>query len=282
MIKDECISFIGGDLRLVYLAKLYEKEGKIIFTFGMENAKEICNENKNIFFLNNLDEVLKKSNIIIAPIPFTKDKKEINTPLSKEKINIKEIISKIPNKTLIAGNIPQEYTNFNNFKIIDIMKNEELTVFNTIATAEGTIKIIIENTNKIIHKSKILILGFGRVAKTLAFKLNGLNANITCAARKDSDFAWISTYGFNSININNLEKKLSNYDVIINTVPYQILTKKELNYIKKESLLIDLASAPGGINKKESKELGLKYIWALALPGKVAPYSTAEFIKKII
>ena len=28
--------------------------------------------------------------------------------------------------------------------------------------------------------------------------------------------------------------------------------------------------------------MGLKYVWALSLPGKVAPYSTAKFIKETI
>ena len=43
-----------------------------------------------------------------------------------------------------------------------------------------------------------------------------------------------------------------------------------------------MASNPGGIDKKGEKERNLKLIWALALPGKVAPVTTAEFIKDTI
>ena len=145
------------------------------------------------------------------------------------------------------------------------MKREELAVLNTISTAEGAIEIAIANTNKIIHGSNVLILGFGRIGKVLARKMAGLSAKVTCAARKDEDLAWIRAY-----------------DIIINTVPHLILTKERLEYVKEDVLLIDLASNPGGIDKKTVKERNLKLIWALALPGKVAPVTTAEFIKDTI
>ena len=169
-----------------------------------------------------------------------------------------------------------------NTQIIDIMKREELAVLNTIATAEGAIQIAIENTNKILHGSKVLILGFGRVGKVLAHKLRGLSADVTCSARKNEDFAWIRTYGYTAINTNELENNLGNYDIIINTIPTIILNENNLKFVNKETLLIDLASNPGGIDQNCAKKLGLKFIWALSLPGKIAPVTSAEFIKNTV
>ena len=188
-------------------------------------------------------------------------------------------------KILIAGNIlPEVYDLANDeyIEIIDIMKREELAVLNTIATAEGAIEIAIANTNKIIHGSQILILGFGRIGKVLARKLAGLSAKVTCAARKDEDLAWIRAYGHMETNINTLGQNLEKYDIIMNTVPHTILTEERLKYVKQDCLLIDLASNPGGIDKKVAKERNLKLVWALALPGKVAPTTTAEFLKDTI
>ena len=135
-------------------------------------------------------------------------------------------------------------------EIIDIMKREELAVLNTIATAEGTIQIAIENTNKILHGSEILILGFRRIGKVLARKLAGLSAKVTCAARKDEDLAWIKAYGHKTININTIGDNLKQFDIIINTVPHMILTEERLQNVREDCLLIDLASNPGGIDKK--------------------------------
>ena len=153
-------------------------------------------------------------------------------------------------------------------EIIDIMKREELAVLNTISTAEGTIEIAIANTNRIIHGSRVLILGFGRIGKVLARKMAGLSAKVTCAARKDEDLAWIRAYGHNETNINIIGENLKDFDIIINTVPHLILNKERLQYVKEDCLLIDLASNPGGIDKKEAKARNLKLIWALALPRK--------------
>ena len=110
----------------------------------------------------------------------------------------------------------------------------------------------------------------------------GLAVKVTCAARKDEDLAWIQAYGHKATNINKLGENLKQFDVIINTVPHMILSEEKLKYVKKDCLLIDLASNPGGIDKKAVKEQKLKFVWALSLPGKVAPTTSAEFIKETI
>ena len=52
--------------------------------------------------------------------------------------------------------------------------------------------------------------------------------------------------------------------------------------LKKGSLLIDLASKPGGVDIEEAGNAGVKTIWALSLPGKVAPISSGEIIARTI
>ena len=275
---------VGGDLRIIKLAKMLADDGNKIYTFGVEKAEEL-KENKNIIMCNKLQEAVKNSEIIIGPIPFSSNGKDINAPFSDNTISIRELMHVINAKILIAGSItPDVYDLANDeyIEIIDIMKREELAVLNTVSTAEGTIEIIIANTNKIIHGSKVLILGFGRIGKVLARKLAGLSAKVTCAARKDEDLAWIRAYGHMETNINTIGENLSDFDVIINTVPHLVLTEERIKYVRDDCLLVDLASNPGGIDKKAAKNKNLKLIWALALPGKVAPITTAEFIKDTV
>ena len=281
---NKTFTIIGGDLRIIKLAKILSEDNNAVYVYGLENVEEL-KEIKNITFCQKLQDAVKQSEIIIGPIPLSSDGININTPFSNEKISIRELMHNINAKILIAGNIlPEVYDLANDeyIEIIDIMKREELAVLNTIATAEGAIEIAIANTNKIIHGSQILILGFGRIGKVLARKLAGLSAKVTCAARKDEDLAWIRAYGHMETNINTLGQNLEKYDIIINTVPHTILTEERLKYVKQDCLLIDLASNPGGIDKKVAKERNLKLVWALALPGKVAPTTTAEFLKDTI
>ena len=278
-------SIIGGDLRTIKLAKMLANEGNKIYTYGLEKAEEL-KDNSNIIFTEKISKAIPKDvEVVIGPIPFTSNGININAPFGEKEISIREMIHYLEGKILIAGSISPEIYDMANdeyIEIIDIMKREELAVLNTISTAEGAIEIAISNTNKIIHGSEVLILGFGRIGNVLARKMAGLSAKVTCAARKDEDLAWIRAYGHKETNINALGENLSQYDIILNTVPHLVLNKERLQYVKKDALLIDLASNPGGIDKKEAKELNLKLVWALALPGKVAPVTTAEFIKDTI
>ena len=277
-------AIIGGDLRIIKLAKMLAREQNEIFIYGLEKAEELKN-NPNIKYCESIKKAIQEVEIVIGPIPFSSNGKTINMPFSDKEVTIREMMHVINAKVLIAGGItPEVYEMANDeyIEIIDIMKREELAVLNTIATAEGTIQIAIENTNKIIHGSEVLILGFGRIGKVLARKLAGLSAKVTCAARKDEDLAWIQAYGHKATNINTIGENLRQYDIIINTVPHIILNEERLQYVKNECLLIDLASNPGGIDKKAVKDNQLKFVWALSLPGKVAPTTSAEFIKDTI
>ena len=277
-------AIIGGDLRTIKLAQKLAEDGNEAYTYGLEQAEDLKNM-PNIYFAESLKEAIQFADIAIGPIPFSSNGVEINTPFSNKKITVRECMHAINAKVLIAGNLaPEVYELANDeyVEIIDIMKREELAVLNTIATAEGAIEIAIANTSKILHGSEVLVVGFGRVGKVLSRKLAALSVKVTCADKKDAELAWIKAFGYEEVNINSLDKNLEKYDIIINTVPALILTKERLQYIKKDCLLIDLASNPGGIDREEAKKRKLKLIWALALPGKVAPDTTAEFIKRTL
>ena len=284
MIKINRFLVVGGDLRNLEIVKLLKEDGKEVFTYGI-NERE------------SLEKIQENIDIIVGPIPFSRDGRIINSTFGESKILIEEFLKKIKEKILVAGNISSDVIKMAekyNIKVIDIMKNEKLAILNTIATAEGTIELMISNTDTIIFDSNVLILGFGRVAKTLAQRLKGLVKSITCASREDEQLAWIEVCGYkkmelkvleNQINlekINDLDMELGKFDIIVNTIPKRIFDEERLQNIKKETLLIDLASNPGGIDKKLAEKYNLKLIHALGLPGKVAPVSSAKYIKKVM
>ncbi len=139
-----------------------------------------------------------------------------------------------------------------------------------------------EETTRTVHGSNVLVMGFGRIGKVLANMLDGIGAKVYCEARKDEDIAWIKAYGYNPIHLNDLNEHLGMFDVIINTIPFQVLDKDRLELVNPEVVIIDIASNPGGVDRFAAKQKGIKLIWALSLPGKVAPISSAEFIKETI
>lgn len=275
---------LGGDLRNVKLAEMLADDGNRVYSFGQDKSDEILDDGR-IEKCNSLKTAIEKSQIIIAPVPFSSNGESINAPFSHDKIMIDELIKLNKEKIFISGSIKDDIKKNLDEKyleVIDIMKRDDLAILNTIATAEGTIEVAIKNTDKILQGSRVLILGFGRVGKIVANKFSKLSAVVTCAARKVSDLAWIKAYGYNSLNINDMLYDLKEFDIIINTVPQTIMKEKELKHVDSEVLLIDLASSPGGIDGKIATSMGLKFIWALSLPGRIAPSSSAKFIKDTV
>ena len=277
-------SVVGGDARNVELAKMLANDGHEVYVYGLEKSTLGEQDVKNIEICNTLEEALYNGNIVIGPIPFSRDGEILNAPLSNNVIEIEDFASWLDNKALFAGSISDDFYNIvKNVKVVvtDLMKIEELAVLNIIATAEGAISQIIEKTDFNLQASNVLIIGFGRIGKILSNKLRLLGANVTCSARKQTDLAWIEAYGYKAMDTFNLEN-LEEYNIIINTVPHMIFGKDQLEKINKSCLLLELASRPGGFDLETIENLGLNYVPALGLPGKVAAKSSAGFIKDCI
>lgn len=272
------ISIIGGDLRIVNLAKMLAEDGFEVITFALEKAQELSDFSKG----KTLEETIQKSEYIVTSIPLSKDGKMVNTPYSDVKLTVQELHNHLPGKKLISGKLDQSFQNDINFESYDILEREEYAILNAIATAEGAIQIAMEEYPKTLSGSNILVMGFGRIGKILAKMLQGIGANVYCEARKETDLAYIKAYGYTPIHLKNLEEHLPKFDIIINNIPVLVLDKTRLNRVKKDVLILDLASNPGGVDFEYAKQNNLKTIWALALPGKVAPVSAAEYIKDTI
>jgi dipicolinate synthase subunit A len=157
-----------------------------------------------------------------------------------------------------------------------------LAVLNSIPTAEGAIQIAMEELQITLHDSNALVLGFGRIGKVLCKFLKGLGVNVYGEARKFEDMAWINNYSYNVVNIDKLSDCVGKMDVIFNTIPSKIIGEDILKKLKKDCLIIDLASVPGGVDFDKARELNIKTVWALSLPGKVAPITSAQILKKTI
>lgn len=279
------IGILGGDLRIVNLAKMLAKDGYNVYTYGLEKANFF---EDNIIRCKSFGEFSERCNIIISAIPFSKDGAYINSPYSNIEITVEEILQGLKDKKIIAGAISdkiKELASKNIIDVIDLMQIESFTIMNIIPTVEGAIQVAMENTDFTIYNSNCLVLGFGRIGKLLCKRLKEFGANVYCMARKEKDLAWIKTLGYNEVCIESLEDNLDNKDIIFNTVPSIVLDDSKLKILKKESAkcsIIELASKPGGVDLRKAKEYGTKIINAQGLPGKVAPYSAAEYIKETI
>ena len=166
--------------------------------------------------------------------------------------------------------------------IHDYFAREELAVANAVPTAEGAVQLAMEHLPITIHGSRVLVIGFGRVGRLTAQRFQALGARVSVAARKYEQLAWAQALGFGGEHLAHLKGWLCGYDLIVNTVPAQVLGQEELEDVKPDCLILDLASKPGGVDLVAAGALGLTVVWALSLPGKVAPVTAGAAIRDTI
>ncbi len=267
-------TIIGGDYRNIELKNELENDGNQVNIYGFSNIQE----------QKPMKDSIKESDVIITPIIFSKDDENINTPLGDKDIKIEDVLDSIKNSQIVVlGKVSDKiYEGVKNLRCINILKREEMAVLNAIPTAEGAIQAAMENLSITLHGSNCMILGFGRIGKILAKMLSGIGANVYVEARNEKDLSFIYAYGYNKVHLKDLGQNVGNMDVIFNTIPSIIVNYDILNKLKKETLVIDLASKPHGVDFDLAAKMGINTKLLLELPGKVAPKTSARFMKEAI
>lgn len=207
---------------------------------------------------------------------------KVNSSYSEDEIKIDSLFSKItPDKKLFFGalnKICRELAEQYNIKYTDYHYDDSYQILNAIPTAEGAIALMVSETEKTVFDSRVLILGYGRIGKLLSEYTKALGAKVYVEARNDADLTWIKTKGMNAVHLNDLDDYIGNMDIIVNTVPALLIDSNKLELVKQETLILDLASLPGGVDFSAAKQKGIKTIHALGIPGKIAAKSAAKYI----
>ena len=165
---------------------------------------------------------------------------------------------------------------------VDFMELEEVLWENAHITAEGTIAELLLRSKRTIRGERILITGYGRCAQTLAGKVRGLEGLPVIVARSQGARQKAKEAGYEVWGMEDLSQVVMGVDVVVNTVPDRILEGTILERMRPRSLVIDLASLPGGTDFARAKELGIEAIHALGLPSRYAVESGAKILGREI
>jgi len=273
--------FVGGDLRQIRAINEISKKGFEVSVLGFDTEKkaDFC---ESVTFLHDFSEINDVYDAVVLPLPYSVDGKNINAPFCRFDISVTEVFDSISSKNIIlAGRCdPKLKAIAENHRVmlVDYLCREELAMLNAIPTAEGAIQIAMEETAHTIHSSECLVIGNGRIGKILSKMLHGIGAQVTVAARKKGDLAYGYAMGVKTVPIAELSRIIDSVDVIFNTAPSLILDFDLLARMNRNTLIIDLASKPGGVDFDEARRRGIKVIWALSLPGKVAADTAGDII----
>lgn len=276
---------VGGDKRMLALSRLLLLRGHAVSAALTIDGMSALS---GLAIYNSYEKAMEASDCLILPMPVTRDGTSVFSLGSDTKASIEDILlcARRNNiKYVLAGNISDEIhmlASDAGVELIDYSLSEEFLQKNAHATAEGALMIAMENTDRTLRGSKILVSGYGRIASSLAHMLYVMGADVTVAARSADALSRASELGYNTVTLSNDGKKtirdaFYSSDIIFNTVPHHIFDRDILTEGSK-ALYIELASCPGGIDLKAARDMDIRVIFAPSLPGRCFPESAGEYI----
>lgn len=248
MIAYNTFAVIGGDLRQAHIANRLSQLGKTVYALLLEENGAL----DAALCRTDIQEALHACDAIILPLPLTADDTTIHSPFSGQKLKLDTLFSQIhPETPVFAGRVTaaaKKLAQAHGLILTDYLEREELALQNAVITAEGAVAIAIDETPTALMGARVLLTGHGRIARALMRMLTAFGAHICVVARKYSDLAEISATGCDACPVEELAGAVAEADLIINTVPYALFTRAVLSRMRNNTLLIDLASKPGGVD----------------------------------
>lgn len=273
---------LGGDMRQAKLAQLLAEDGHRVHTFALERGVEPS----ALLSVENTIDRMDEADCVVFPLPVANGRGQLNAPLSDVKVPMVDLLDALTPEQIICGGILDQATSAlsaeRRLTIHDYFAREELQIANAVPTAEGAIQIAMEQLPITLNGARVLVIGYGRIGKLLAQRMAALGARVSVAARRYEHLAWARAMGYGAEHTSHLAGWLCGYDLVVNTVPARVLGQAELADLKPDCLVLDLASKPGGVDLEEAARLGRSVVWALSLPGKVAPVTAGAAIQDTI
>lgn len=269
---------IGGDARSALLAAMLAGDGHRVRCFALEGAAlpESCER------VGCVRGCVSGAEAVVLPVPTEKDG-ALNAPYAKAAPELSSVLGSLEAGQIVIGGALSEAVHSaaaeRLFTELDLLTRESYALGNAMLTAEGAIGCLGSLSERALWGSSVLITGWGRVARALALRLLALDAEVTVTARSARAAAEAMYLGCSSVEPRYIAEVIGAYDFIVNTVPARIISREALGSVGRGAVLLELASAPGGFDRREAERLGLRSAYAPGLPGTYAPISAAELLR---
>ena len=262
---------VGGDSRQRALAALLRQDGYRVECRGLDSTS---------FSMAGVEQ----TDGILLPIPVARAPGLLNAPLAGEVISLEQVLSPLsPGQFLCGGRVDKDSQALaadRGLTIRDYSLREEFAAANAVPTAEGAVRLAMEALSSTIQGSRVLVLGFGRVGNATAQRFRALGAAVTVSARRYGALAWAEASGFTPALLGT--EALSSFELVVNTIPAQVLNRARLAELRPGVPVLELASSPGGIEQRAAVDLHIRVIPAPGLPGKTAPVTAAAAIRDTV
>jgi dipicolinate synthase subunit A len=286
-LKGWVVAVVGGDLRMVEHMRQARAAGAVVQHYGSVPGSE---EAAGCPAAPSFAAAIKGARIISCPIPGVGTDDALYTGFTKEKLFCTtEILSTAAEGAMLfSGRITprmHEWAKGTPVAMISYGEDDPLAILHAVPTAEGAIKVAIENTETTLLGLNTLCIGLGRVGMSVAQAFEGMKAKVTLAARNPSQLARAWAMNTTPLALKDLGARIGEFPLIVSSASGLVLTRDILEKVDPKALIIDLCSPPGSVDFPAAEALGLKVIWARAQAGtapRTAGYNEWQVMMRIV
>ena len=280
MLTGVQIAFIGGDARQLEVIKHCIEQDATVYLMGFDNLdSQYSGARKGDL----TPEIRQRLDVLVLPIVGTDDQGYVDSIFTSKQIRLTEqwMHDLNENCTVYTGMAKpylRDLCENRGLQLVELLMRDDVAIYNSIPTVEGALMMAIQNTDITLHGSKIIVLGLGRVGLTLARTLQALGVKVSVGVRRPEHFARAHEMNLTPFNSKELASRVRDVDVVFNTVPSHIVSAKVIKQMPVHTVIIDLASKPGGTDFRYAEKRGIKALLAPSLPGLVAPKTAGKIL----
>lgn len=274
---------IGGDRRQIAMLKGLRRRGISVSAWGIGEFSDT----------NDWQSIAKDADVIVLPLPTSDDGVRIRSPLQEgvglRYLNLLNVLK--PNALVLGGKLPalwEEQAKQRGIRIYDYFLSEPLQMYNALPTVEGAILLALDALPVTLDGCEVAVLGYGRIGSLLAEKLRNLGARVTVYARKERDLAHARLRHCTAVALQGTDEASSlcglsdQCRIVFNTIPQTIVTEAVLRCWRRDCVLMELASLPGGFDRSAVEKLSFSWVLASALPGKYFPETAGMILADVL
>jgi dipicolinate synthase subunit A len=257
------VAVLGGDLRMLEHMRLARLAGANVQHYGSIPGAEVAGRPQAA----SLADAVKGARIISCPIPGLGADDELYAKYTTEKLRLTADVLKgaAPGAMLCTCySTPRldEWAKTAGVKIVPYGDDDALSILHAIPTAEGAIKVAIENTDDTLLGMNVLCFGLGRIGFSVAQAFQGMKSVVSIVARNPAQLARAAAMCATPIDLRDIKSHIGNFGLIVSSTSGHVLGNDLLALTRPDVVIIDLCSPPGSVDLEAAKTLGRKVIWA--------------------
>ncbi len=267
----ETILILGGDARSERLCRLMETDGRPVRHLPALPRGDA------------LRTAIEQAGILVLPTPVSRGETITGDRSQTLWQTVFPLFS--PRQRIFGGGFSatqRETLQAAGVSYTDFLDCAQFVRFNAALTAQGALRLLLENTEHYLPQQRVLIAGYGNVGQETARWLCGVGCRCTVAARRVEQRTAAKTAGCGAITPDEAKRMIGRFDVLVNTIPARWLDAKSLSGAKPGGVYLELASAPFGTEKDDAEQHGLRFLDGRGLPGRFCPLAAAEAMKHCI